>query len=106
MSEDQLKAFLEKTIGNSTLQDKLKAATDAESVAAIAKDEGYSVSAADITWTQPDSGPSEKELERVVAAGGSQTLGCQYCGWRGDEVISVEYTGANWRDDGQCRPRS
>ena len=27
-------------------------------------------------------------------------------GWRGDEVISVEYTGANWRDDGQCRPRS
>ena len=105
MSEEQLKSFLEKVKGDTSLQDKLKAATDAESVAAIARDEGFSVSADDITWTQPDSGTSEKELERMVAAGG-QTLGCQYCRWVGDGVISVEVTGANWRDDGQCRPRS
>ena len=37
MSEEQLKAFLEKVKVDTTLQDKLKAAADVEGVIAIAK---------------------------------------------------------------------
>ena len=36
MSEEQLKAFLEKVQGDTSLQEKLKAAGDANTVAAIA----------------------------------------------------------------------
>ena len=36
MSEEQLKAFLEKVKADTSLQEKLKAAADAEAVAAIA----------------------------------------------------------------------
>ena len=35
MSEEQLKAFLEKVRGDTSLQEKLKAAVDANAVAAI-----------------------------------------------------------------------
>ena len=38
MPEEQLKAFLEKVKAEASLQGKLKAATDLESVVAIAKD--------------------------------------------------------------------
>ena len=37
MSEEQLKAFLEKVKDDTSLQEKLKAAADADAVAAIAK---------------------------------------------------------------------
>ena len=45
MSEEQLKAFLEKVKADTSLQEKLKAAADANAVAAIAKDAGFSISA-------------------------------------------------------------
>ena len=45
MSEEQLKAFLEKVKGDTTLQEKLKAASDADAVVAIAKEAGFSISA-------------------------------------------------------------
>ena len=38
MSEEQLKAFLEKVKADTILQDKLKAAADVDAVAAIAKE--------------------------------------------------------------------
>ena len=40
MSEEQLKAFLEKVKGDTSLQEKLKAASDADAVVAIAKEAG------------------------------------------------------------------
>ncbi|WP_115121538.1 Nif11-like leader peptide family natural product precursor [Synechococcus sp. UW105] len=43
MSEEQLKLFLMKVKGDLTLQDKLKAAADADTVSQIAKDEGFLV---------------------------------------------------------------
>ena len=76
MSEEQLKAFIEKVKVDTSLQEKLKAATDADAVVAIAKESGFVVSADEIKTTQ--SAPqelqelSDEELEGV--AGG--TLGC------------------------------
>ena len=61
MSEEQLKAFLEKVKGDTSLQEKLKAAADANAVAAIAKEAGFSISADDLT-TKAQSKLSDEEL--------------------------------------------
>ena len=68
MSEEQLKAFLERVKGDSSLQEKLQAAADANAVAAIAKEAGFSISAEDLTKAQSEV--SDEEL--VNAAGGGQ----------------------------------
>ena len=67
MSEEPLNAFLEKVKGDTSLQEKLKVAADADAVAAIAKEAGFSISADDLTKAQYEL--SDKELEGV--AGGS-----------------------------------
>ena len=67
MSEEQLKAFLEKVKADTSLQEKLKAAADADAVTAIAKEAGFNVSADDLTKAQSEL--SEEELEGV--AGGN-----------------------------------
>ncbi len=72
MSEEQLKAFLEKVKGDTSLQEKLKAAADADAVAAIAKEAGFSISADDLT-NKDQSELSEEELEGV--AGGGHCIG-------------------------------
>ena len=68
MSEEQLKAFLEKVKANSNLQEKLKAAADSDAVLAIAKEAGFSISAEDYA-----SELSDEELEG--AAGGGNCCG-------------------------------
>ena len=65
MSEEQLKAFLEKVQGDTSLQEKLKAAANPDAVAAIAKEGGFSISADDLKNAQSEI--SEEELEGVVA---------------------------------------
>ena len=69
MSEEQLKAFLEKVKGDTSLQEKLKAAADADAVAAIAKEAGFSISADDLKNAQPTE-LSEEELEGVTGGVG------------------------------------
>ncbi len=69
MSEEQLKAFLEKVKGDSNLQEKLKAASDADAVAAIAKEAGFSISVDDLTKSQLKP-LTNKELEGM--AGGNE----------------------------------
>ena len=75
MSEEQLKAFLEKVKGDAALQEKLKAATDSDAILAIAKKAGFSICADDINKTlseimnKTQSQISEEELEG--AAGGT-----------------------------------
>ena len=64
MSEEQLKAFLEKVKADTSLQEKLKAAADANAVTAIAKEAGFNVSADDLTPAQSEI--SEEELEGVA----------------------------------------
>ena len=84
MSEEQLKAFLEKVQVDTSLQEKLKAAANADAVTAIAKEAGFSISADD--WKNAQSELSDEELEGV--AGGLQIpysvntgrCGCQRSG--------------------------
>ncbi|WP_114992929.1 Nif11-like leader peptide family natural product precursor [Synechococcus sp. UW179A] len=66
MSEEQLKAFLEKVKSDTSLQEKLKVAVDAEAVTAIAKEAGFMISADDLKKVQDEV--TEEELEG--AAGG------------------------------------
>ena len=72
MSEEQLKAFLEKVQVDTSLQEKLKAAVDADAVTAIAKEAGFSISADDLKNAQSEL--SDEELEGV-AGGGSMVGG-------------------------------
>ena len=69
MSEEQLKAFLEKVKADTSLQEKLKAAASPEAVMEIAKEAGFSITAEDIQSTQSATAElTDKELE--TAAGG------------------------------------
>ena len=67
MSEEQLKAFLETAKGDTSLQQRLKAAADSDAVVSIAKEAGFSISADDMKNAQSEI--SEEELEGV--AGGA-----------------------------------
>ena len=71
MSEEQLNAFLEKVKSDTSLQEKLKAATSPEAAIDIAKDAGFSITAEDIQSMQSVTLElSDHELEQV--AGGCQ----------------------------------
>ena len=67
MSEEQLKSFLEAVKADAVLQEKLKAAADADSVVEIAKASGFVISADDVKKAQMEV--SDEELEN--AAGGT-----------------------------------
>ena len=79
MSEEQLKAFLEKVKGDTSLQEKLNEAVAADAVVEIAKAAGFAITSEDIQSMQ--SAPvelSDEELEG--AAGGVRTYGpCSLC---------------------------
>ena len=64
MSKEQLKAFLEKVKADTSLNEKLKAASDADGVVAIAKEAGFKISAEDLKNAQSEL--SEEELEGVA----------------------------------------
>ena len=74
MSEEQLKAFLEKVQGDTSLQEMLKAAADPDAVLAIAKEAGFSISADDL---KAFSELSIEELENV-AGGGTDVNHCYF----------------------------
>ena len=74
MSEEQLKAFLEKVKADTSLQEKLKAAANADAVVSIAKEAGFSISADDLKKAQE---LSKEELEGV--AGGQNSINYQGC---------------------------
>ncbi len=69
MSEEQLKAFLAKVKADTSLQEKLKAAADANAVASIAKEAGFSISIDDINKATAYSELGEEELEEMSAGG-------------------------------------
>ena len=68
MSEEQLKGFLEKVKGDTSLQEKLKAAKSSEDVVGIAKEHGHEFTADDLKNAQSEI--SDEELEG--AAGGQR----------------------------------
>lgn len=65
MSEEQLKAFLEKVKADTSLQENLKAAANFDVALAITKEAGFMISADDIQTEM-----SEEELEGL--AGGKE----------------------------------
>ena len=77
MSEEQLKAFIAKVQSDTSLQEKLKAAADADAVVAIAKEAGFSISVEDLKNAQSEI--SDEELES--AAGGITGHGCYSSVW-------------------------
>ena len=72
MSEEQLKAFLEKVKADSRLQEKLKSAKSPEDVVGIAKEHGHEFTADKINLLQPQD-LSDAELEGV--SGGTYGVG-------------------------------
>ena len=64
MSEEQLKVFLEKVKADTSLQEKLKAAVDADAITAIAKEAGFMISAEEFKKAQSEI--SEEELESIA----------------------------------------
>ena len=77
MSEEQLKAFLEKVKADTILQEKLKAAADTDAVVSIAKEAGFSISADDLKNAQSEI--SEEELESAAGGRGSSDTLCGMC---------------------------
>ena len=69
MSEEQLKSFLEKVKTHTSLQEKLKAAADADAALAIAKEAGFAITAEDIQSMQSATDLSDAELEGVAGGG-------------------------------------
>ena len=83
MSEEQLKAFLEKVKADTSLQEKLKAAADNDAVVAIAKEAGFSISADELGNAQSENLElseevelSEEELEGVAGGALNATQCC------------------------------
>ena len=70
MSEEQLKAFLEKVKTDTSLQEKLKAAENPDEVVSIAKDYGHNFK------TDHISQLNESELEGLAGGLNSQGLFC------------------------------
>ena len=76
MSEEQLKAFLEEIKADTSLQEKLNGAADADAVVEIAKEAGFAITAEDIQSMQSSTVElSDEELEG--AAGGQANTGGQ-----------------------------
>ena len=65
MSEEQLKAFLEAIKADAGLQEKLKAASNADAVVAIAKEAGFMVSTDELRRAQAEA-LQDAELEGVT----------------------------------------
>ena len=91
MSEEQLKAFIAKVQGDSSLQEQLKA--EGADVVAIAKAAGFSITTEDLKTTYRQT-LSDDELESV--AGG----GCG--GLLSNTVITAEYSCYVTSDKGCC----
>ena len=76
MSEEKLKAFLEKVKADTSLQEKLNEAADADAVVEIAKEAGFSITAEDMQSSTVEL--SDEELEGA-AGGGTRADGRSWC---------------------------
>ena len=85
MSEEQLKAFLEKVKADTSLQEQLKAAASAEAALQIAKAAGFAITAEDVQSMQSTTlEVSDEELEGAAGGGRRQSATvqarwCRFC---------------------------
>ena len=87
MSEEQLNAFLEKIKSDTSLQEKLNGAADADAVVEIAKEAGFAITAEDIQSTQSATIElSDEELEGASGGRHQRWTDCapggRRCTWR------------------------
>jgi predicted ribosomally synthesized peptide with nif11-like leader len=75
MSEEQLKAFLEAVKADACLQEKLRAAADADAVVAIAKEVGFMISADELLSKRAQAVGGELSDEELEGVAGGQA-GC------------------------------
>ena len=68
MSEEQLKAFWEAVQADPSLQEKLRATTDADSIVSIAKETGFEISAEEVKEAQSEL--SDEQLDGVAGGCG------------------------------------
>ena len=99
MSEEQLKAFWEAIQTDPSLQAKLRATTDADSIASIAKEAGFEISADEVKKAQ--SALSDEALEGIDGG---------YCGSGNCQASFCDQSGCicSWDDpkaDALGRPR-
>ena len=73
MSEEQLKAFWEAIQADTSLQEKLRATTDADSIASIAKEAGFEITADEVKEAQSEL--SEEQLKGVAGGKEKNVLG-------------------------------
>ena len=78
MSEEHLNAFLEKIKVDTSLQVKLQAAGDVDTVLEIAKEAGFKISADDLKKAQSEL--SDEELEGTAGGNGPVTNPTNGCG--------------------------
>ena len=75
MPEDQLKAFWEAIQSDNSLQEKLRATTDPDSIVSLAKEAGFEITSDDVKTAQ--SGEiSDEQLEKT-AGGMTFTICCK-----------------------------
>ena len=81
MSEEQLNAFLEKVKGDTSLQEKLNAATTPGAAVEIAKEAGFSITAVDLQSMQSTVELSDEELEGAAGGlgGNGPSLAISWC---------------------------
>ena len=73
MSEEQLKAFWEAVQADTSLQEKLRAATDADSIASIAKEAGFEITAEEVKEAQSElTSVSDEQLDGVAGGKGKE----------------------------------
>ena len=77
MSEEQLKAFWEAVQADTSLQEKLRATTDADSIASVAKEAGFEISADEVKEARIPL--SDEQLDGV--AGGECVVCRSYNMW-------------------------
>ena len=80
MSEEQLKAFLEKVKATTSLQEKLKAAASPDAAIEIAKGAGFAITAEDIQSMQSATVElTDEELEGAAGGCGNGWSWFCYC---------------------------
>ena len=74
MSEEQLKAFLDKVKADASLQEKLNVAADSDTIVEIAKAAEFAITAEDIQSSMKSSTVELSDEELEGAAGGTNTI--------------------------------
>ena len=88
MSEEQLKAFWEAVQADTPMQQKIAAATNADSIVSIAKEAGFEITAEEVEAAQSEL--SEEELKGVA---GGQTGITGKCSWPHDQDEPLTFVG-------------